>query len=205
MDALFGNDVRLESFIAPSYTFKFPQENHKRVPVIPVSSLTFRPQYMQSAPLRVSPDSVIVYGEPAYLEAIDRIQTRRLTLTNLSASKTGTIRLETPKGVRLSDSQVDYALDVSRYVEIRKTVSVQARNVPSGRDLSVYPSTAEVLLRCAFPMVKDRTDELQFYVDYDDFQHSVTGRCVARADALPPGVIAWSLHPEIFECVEEGR
>ncbi len=202
---LFGSEVRLESFIAPTYTFHFPQENHKTVPVIPVSYLDFRSQYMQKEPLRLQPDSVIVYGEPAYLDNVERIYTHRLSLSNIHSSKSGSIVLECPKGVRLSDAEVSYALDVTRYVELRRTVSVTVRNVPSGRKLSVFPSSAEVLFRCVFPLAADHTAEMQFYIDYADFQHSVSGKCVAKTDELAQGVLNWSIQPEIFECVEVGR
>ena len=202
---LFGSEVRLESFIAPSYAFSFPQEYHKTVPVIPVSYLTFRPQYMLRDGLRLQPDSVIVYGEPAYLESIERIYTRRIAANNLQASQVGSIKLESPRGIRLSESEVGYSIDVVRFVEVRKTVSLSARNVPAGKDLSIYPSTAEALFRCVFPPTSDRTGEVQFYVDYEDFLHSVSGKCVARTDALPAGVISWTLQPEVFECVEVGR
>ena len=173
--------------------------------MIPVSYLTFRSQYMQKDRLRLEPDSVIVYGDAAYLENIERVYTRRISLSNVSATQTGKIALENPRNVRLSDSEVGYVLDVTRYVELRKTVSVTTRNVPSGRNLSVFPSTAEVLFRCVFPLSSDRTSEMQFYVDYADFANSVSGKCVARTDALPQGVINWSMQPEVFECVEVGR
>ena len=202
---LFGSEVRLESFIAPSYAFRFAVENHKTVPVLPVSYVSYRPQYMQRSPLSLQPDSVIVYGDAAHLEGIERINTRRITLSGVSTTQTGRIGLECPRGVRLSDAQVEYRVEVTRFVEIRRSVPVVVRGVPRGKDLSVYPSTAEVRFRCAFPLAQDRTGEVQFYVDYADFAGSVSGKCVARADALPPGVINWSMDPEVFECVEEVR
>ena len=202
---LFGSEVRLESFISPAYAFRFPQENHKTVPVVPVSYLSFRPQYMQKDRLRLEPDSVIVYGAEAYLDNVERVYTRRISLSGLSSTQTGRIALETPRNVRLSDSEVGYVLEVTRYVELRRTVSLTARNVPSGKKVSIYPSTAEVLLRCVFPMAADRSGEMQFYIDYADFAGSLSGKCVARCDALPQGIINWSMQPEVFECVEEGK
>ena len=202
---LFGSEVRLESFIAPAYSFKFPQEDHKTVPVIPVSYLTFRPQYMLKDRLRLEPDSVIVYGDPAYLENIERIHTHKISVSNLNATAVGNVKLECPRGVRLSDTEVGYSIVVTRYVEVRRSVPVSVRNVPAGKNLSVYPSTADVLFRCVFPMASDRTSEVQFYIDYEDFQNSLSGKCVARTDALPPGVLNWAVTPEVFECVEDLR
>ncbi|MBR1575743.1 MAG: hypothetical protein IJ654_04760 [Bacteroidales bacterium] len=202
---LFGNEVRLESFISPAYAFRFPQENHKTVPVIPVSYLTFRPQYMLRDRLRLQPDSVIVYGEPAYLENVERIYTHKISAGNLRASKVGNVSLDVPRGVRLSDSEVGYTIDVTRYVELKKNVTLSVRNAPAGKELSIFPSSAEVSFRCVFPMASDRTSEMQFYIDYTDFLYSVSGKCVPRTDGPAPGVINWSVEPEVFECVEVGR
>jgi hypothetical protein len=199
---LFGSEVRLESFISPTYSFRFPQENHKTVPVIPVSYLTFRPQFMLRDRLRLQPDSVIVYGEPAYLENVERIYTHKISASNLHASKVGNVALECPRGVRLSDTEVGFTINVTRYVEIKKNVSLSVRNAPSGKELSIFPSTAEVSFRCVFPMASDRTSEMQFYIDYNDYLYSVSGKCVPRTDELSPGVINWSVQPEVFECVE---
>ena len=202
---LFGSEVRLESFIAPSYSFRFPRENHKTVPMIPVCYLSFRPQYMQREPLRLRPDSVLVYGDSTHLENIERIYTHRISGSSLDASKVGTVRLECPRGVRLSETEVSYTIDVTRYVEVTHSVPVTVRNVPSGKNLSIFPSVAEVSFRCVFPLASDRTGEMQFYVDFEDFVHSASGKCVARTDGLAPGVVGWTMRPEIFECVEVGR
>ena len=94
---------------------------------------------------------------------------------------------------------------MTRYVEVRRSVPVTVRNAPAGKNLSVYPSTADVLFRCVFPTASDRTSEVQFYIDYEDFQNSQSGKCVARTDDLPPGVLSWSITPEVFDCVEDLR
>ena len=41
----------------------------------------------------------------------------------------------------------------------------------------------------------------QFYVDYDEFTHSKSGRCVAHCDNLPANVIEWTLEPDVFDCM----
>ena len=116
-------------------------------------------------------------------------------------------RLEVPRGagVRLSDSEVSYALDVTRYVEIRREVKVGTRNVPAGRDLTVYPSVVDVVFRCIFPLASDPTEGISFYVDYNDFASSINGRCVPRDSGLPSTVIDYSVDPKVLECIESLR
>ena len=43
--------------------------------------------------------------------------------------------------------------------------------------------------RCVFPLTADPAGQVQFYIDWQDFTGSRTGRCVARCDGLPDGVI----------------
>ena len=113
--------------------------------------------------------------------------------------------LEKAAGVRYSVDQVNYSLPVTRFVEVRSEVKVVARGVPAGRDFSIYPSSAQVVYRCAFPMTEDPTFETGFHVDYKEFQNSINGRCVARINHVPDGVIDYQIYPEVFECVESVR
>ena len=101
----------------------------------------------------------------------------------------------------MSETEVHYSLPVSRYVEIPVTVSVQARNVPPGKSLMIYPSVATVYLRCAFPLTADLSEGVRVYVDYNDFVSSIGGKCMAKTASLPEGVINCSVSPAVFECV----
>ena len=202
---IFGDGVRLESFLSETVQFRFPFENNKKVPVQAVQVVSFKPQYMAMGQIRLQPDSVTIYGEPFHLEHIDRVFTRTIDLHNLKSSAHGVIRLEPVHGVRMSATEVNYSLDVTRYVEIRSEVSVGVRNVPAGKKLSVYPSTASVVFKCAFPLSQDPTEGVQFYIDYADFKSSIGGKCIAHASRVPEGVIECTVTPEVFDCVEEGR
>ena len=202
---IFGESVRLESFLSETVQFRFPFENHKMVPVQAVSVVSFKPQYMAMGPIRLIPDSVMVYGEPYHLENIDRVSTRTIDLPNLKSGAHGSVKLEPIQGLRMSDVEVNYSLEVSRFVEIATEVTVTTRNVPAGVKLSVFPSMAKVVYKCTFPLSQDPTDVVRFYIDYHDFEKSIGGRCLAHSSAIPEGVIEYSIEPEVFDCVEEGR
>ncbi len=203
---IFGDNVQLESFVSSRVQFRFPAENHKTVPVQAISVVSFKPQYMALGAMKIVPDSVVVYGEPLHLQNIDRVVTEAITLQNLSSGAHGMARLEAPKGgIRLSVSEVSYALDVTRYVELHREVKVGTRNVPAGRDLTVYPSVVDVVFRCVFPLAYDPTEGVSFYVDYNDFASSINGRCVPRDSGLPSSVIDYSVDPKVLECIENLR
>ena len=180
---IFGEGVSLEAFLSDNVQFRFPFENNRKVPVHPMKIVSFKEQYMAVGEMRLSPDSVIIYGEPFVLENIDRVFTKTIELENLHSSAHGVARIEEINGVRMSDTEVKYSLDVSRYVEI----------------------SSEVVYKCAFPVSNDPSADVHFYIDYKDFIKSKEGKCVPVSTPLPEGVISYTIEPEVFDCIEEGR
>ena len=203
--AIFGTGATVDAFISDSLFFRFPAVNNRKVPVEIVQDLRFRDEYMATAPISVVPDSVTVYGEEARIGGIDRVYTSALNLYDLHESQSGTLRLGRIKGVRFSQDEVSYSIDISRYVEISSSVQIEVWNAPAGKNLQVYPSVADVVFRCRFPLRKDPSDSFRLYVDYHDFASSLTGRCVPRTLKLPAGVIDVRVSPEVVDCVLEEK
>lgn len=202
---ILGAGAKLESFISDTIVFRFPFENHKRVPVQPVYSMSFRPQYINVAPLKVSPDSVTIYGEPFHLSGIDRVFTGSISLSDLSSQTHGEVKLDDIKGVRFSAEKVRYSLDVTRYVEIDAKMPIYTANVPKGRTLIVYPTTADVIFRCVFPVTSNPAEEARICIDYNEFVTSLKGQCIPTLESVPEGVISWTIRPEIFDCIESSK
>lgn len=199
---IFGDAVALESFLSGDLQFKFATENHKKVPVKPVQIISFRPQYMALEDMKTIPDSVVIYGDPARLEGIETVFTKPVTKKDLRAGIHGNVKLQVPAGVRLSHKEVVYSLEVNRYVEVSTTAKVVTRHAPAGKRLTILPSTVSVSFRCVFPMSINPVDRSEFYVDYREFEESLTGRCVVHCDGLPDGVISYTVDPEVCECTE---
>lgn len=204
VQSVFGDDARLETMISDTVQFRFPLENSKKVAVVPVYSAGFRPQYTAVGDMRLTPDSVVVYGEPLHLDQIDYVYTRPFYLEDLRVSAHGRVRLE-ETGLRLSENLVDYSLEVSRFVEITADLPVEGRNVPAGHSLIIYPSVARVSFKCAFPVTVDPTKKARLYIDYGDFAHSLGGQCLPRMEGLPAGILDYTVDPEVFDCVESVR
>ena len=198
---IFGENVTIEYFLSDTVFFRFPYEVHKKVPVYPVHILRYDSQYIGDGPLTISPDSVVLYGEPSHLDNIDMVMTEAIKLDNISTDIHGDARLEQVKGIRMSTETVRYSQNVARFVEVTSVVSIQARNVPADKELRIYPSTAEVTFRCIFPMNSNITGSVRFYIDYEDFMNSLSGKCTVRTDPLPPEIIGYEVKPLVFDCV----
>lgn len=200
--SIFGSGVTVESFVSERLVFRFAHENSRKVPVLPVESLQFRPQYCATGRITLNPDSVTVYGEPSRLETLEYVKTSPITVREIRGDINGIISLDAPKGIRISDENVAYSLEVSRYVEVKSSVGIEPVNVPEGKRISVFPPSAEVVIKCVFPIERDPFEDFKLYIDYEDFISSMNGNCVIRSTDLPETVISCTISPEVCDCVE---
>lgn len=196
----FGDDATVEYYVTDTLFFRFPSVNHKRVPVIPVTSLTYRSQYV-GGPITLVPDSVTVYGEPYVLKNISGIQTVQLRMFDLDHSVDGMVHLEPVRGVRTSVDQVRYSVDVVRYVQMKRMVPITFTNVPSDKEFLVFPSEVEVTLKCIFPLMSDPFDNFSVVADYSSFLGSLSGKCKVEPKFMPVGVISFEADPPYVDCL----
>ena len=202
---IFGQDVAVDYFVTDTMFFRFPFENFKKVPVVPISAITYRNQYMADGRLEVSPDSILVYGEPFRLENVSAVYTRPINFVDLSKDVSGIVKLDRIKGVRYSQQEVRYDLSVKRFVEINRSVPVTVVNVPENMTVQVYPAVVEVSLKCSFPLVDDPDQGLRVEADYNELQESLGGRCLLKVNAVSRGIISWETTPVSVSCIIEDK
>ena len=202
---IYGDDVTVEHFVSDTLFFHFPLEDHKRVPVQLVTSISLLPQYMMVGETVVKPDSVTIYGERYKLETINRVYSSPIKVYDLSEDLIGVVDIEKVRGVRMSSDQVQFSIDVSRYVEIVRSFPVTVVNVPADKQLNIYPSTVIATFRASFPLAEDPAESAQFYVDYNEFVTSKDGKCKVHMSARPKGLITYETEPLMLECVLEER
>lgn len=202
---IYGENAVLDYYVSDTLFFRFPYEDYKKVPVYPVNQLDFASQYTMSGTVEVEPDSVYVYGEPHVLGNIEYAFTEPIKLFGLDSDASGVVRLENIRGIRLSEESVRYSIEVTRFLEVSMRFPVDARNVPADKQMMIYPSTVEVVMRCVYPNVRNITEEVSFYVDYDDFHTSRSGKCLVRADVRSDNVISCRIVPQVVECVLSDR
>lgn len=202
---IYGDDVTVEYFVSDTLFFRFPVVEHKRVPVHPVYSFSYRPQYMNVGDLDVRPDSVTLYGDPYRLNNIDVVYTQPIKETDLDDDIRGLVSLEKIRDVRFSDTEVQYSMDVTRFVELVAKVPVEVINLPSDKEMVVLPSNIEVVLKCSFPYAGDPAKELRVFADYEDFLKSLSGKCPVRLHDIPKGVIGYDIEPFYVECIVRDR
>ena len=205
VDQIFGSKVSVEYFVSDGLYFRFQEERNKRVPIKPMVSLSFADQYMALGPLKLTPDSVTVYGDAMHLEDLEYVTTATILHSEISDDLNGMVTLDKITGMRLSVDDVHYQMDVSRYIEVRNMVPVEIINVPAGKEYVAVPSEVEVFSACVFPLKSDPSKGMKLVADYNDLHTSLSGNVMLRFASTPAGTIRCEAAPIAVKLQEVTR
>ena len=195
-EKIFGNNVSVEYFVTDKVDFRFSKETHVKVPVKPVSTLSFEDQYIATGPFVFVPDSVIVYGDKMHLDGLEYVTTDIIKQTAIDQDFSGMVRLTPINGMRFSVDEVHYQMNVTRYLEVpRKSVPVIVEGVPAGKKVIVEPSTVNVVLDVVFPLKADPNKDLSLVVHYDDLKTSLSGLVNVVPSSTPLGTVRCEISP----------
>ena len=69
--------------------------------------------------------------------------------------------------------------------------------------MTIFPSRADVYLKCPFPYAGNPLESVSLEVDYNDFQTSISGKCVVRLVDNSREVLEYEVYPPVVECLVE--
>lgn len=204
-DAL-GGDLQLETILTDTIRLEYKAVHHKKVPVNFVSDLSYKPQYMSFEPIRIQPDSVLVYAEESALALINEICTRRVSLTHLDKTVEGIARLEIPANTRLSRTDINYEVMVKRYVELSFQVPVVTVNVPHRIEFILLPDLVTIQFRCPFEEAAGiKEEDFVLVVDYNRFITNAGGKTIPEVQQAPGIISHVQLTPPFIDGIIQNR
>lgn len=185
----------LESVLTDSLSCTYSSLAHRKVPVRSHLSYTLADQRLQTAPVRIFPDSVWVSGPEATLDALRTVDTEELIFGELEESAFDRVPLVQLPDVEYSPEHVEVTVPVAQYTECELSIPIQMRGVPDSLEMTLLP--AQVTLRFNAPL--ERYGELQasafsVYVHWEPLSPKPSLR-VVLAD-VPVGAYAVDFEPK---------
>lgn len=128
-------------FLRDRLYINYQQRRDKTVPVVPRIEVNFAPGYAAVGPLDISPDSVTVTGPDNLLDTLNQLQTVALRLANVNSDLSGEVPIDTSGLGKISfyQNSVNYFLDVEKFTEGSLEIPVELINVPSDRNVVIFP------------------------------------------------------------------
>lgn len=203
LDDAIGGDFSVTVVAEEKISFLFSPQSYRKVPVIvPETSISFAPQYMKTAELSITPDSVLVYGNVADLEKVTSVTSRPIRLQGLDSDTRGEVMLNRVPGVRLGSRTVQYHIPVDRFVEETVDVEIKVRDVPLGKKVLLLPSTVKV--RCRLPFSEKKRlsgDDLSFTVKYSDLASAISSKVIPAMTSSTCKVYSYEIEPKMVDFI----
>lgn len=140
----------------------------KRVSLIKNFKLEFKQGYGASSEIKISPETVEIFGPYTVLQKIDSIGTEYKEILDVSENVKAELKILTPEGISVTAKTCTIEFEVQKIVEKTfENLTVETRNVPATRELILYPGKIDVVLRGGINKLGRLTnDSIKAYIDF---------------------------------------
>ena len=194
----FGATTEILNISPQRILVPFANKTKKEVPVILNSDISLKQAFWLSNDIKLSHETIDIYGEKNLLDSVYSITTDLLKLDNLEEDQIYEIGLDIPEGVQCKVEAVLVEINVEAFIEDNITTEVKIRNLAKGYSIKIFPSNVSVTLR--FPKDKfqlSKTDFLRLYVDASEsFEQKLLS---IKYDGLPEGIRIERVTPNNLE------
>lgn len=202
LSANLSGEIDVDFIETGTLTFTFPEQSHRKVPVVPLISVVYKRQYTNVGDIVVSPDSVLIYGNTEDIVNIHSVNTLPVNLVNVDKSIQGVTGLETIRDVRIDSKEIRYFIKVDRYVEVSGQMSVQVNNLPSRHSIVLIPSRVKFTARIPFTTKNDDIfDDISLNMDYNTFIRQKSSKVIPTLEKGDTEIYSYSLDPPMIEAV----
>ena len=202
VDRQLGDDKQLIAMAPDTLFFTVGVLSEKKVPVHHQLKITTEKEYMLRNSIVLVPDSVIISGSQDAINEISFVKGNPQTLVNLTESVEGAFDVLPIKGVHISNSQIRYIADVTRYTEGIHKTTIRIEKLPSNIAVTLLPNEVEIKYRVAiadFPSVD--TSQLVASVSYEDMADSEDRTLAVQLARKPKEVLSVQIIPPFVEYI----
>jgi len=147
---LFSN-TELNQIKTDDILLEYSLLNSKKVVVVPLASIKYRPGYLSDSPLRVIPDSILVTGPQSILDTLSKISTLPFISNDNNRDISETLILEAKEGLHYEINQIKILMPISRYSEKEFTINLETINLPDKVKMKFFPP--KIKLKITMPLI----------------------------------------------------
>ena len=176
----------------------FLNKMKKEVTVRLKSEIHLKPSYWLERDVKITPNTVVLYGDENLLDSISSITTSLLEVQDLDKDQVFETSLIFPNGLKSKTNFVLIELNVEPFIEETITKEVEIRNLSKIYSIKLFPKKVNVTLRLS----KDKYHLLKtnslgpFYVDASDLSEKTL---FVRHDKFPQGIKLKRIFPNRLE------
>ncbi len=149
----------------------------KKVEIVPVLSLGYKPGYGLVSPIVIEPDSALVSGPESLISNLNMINTEGRVISNLENGSSMVINLDVPKYTTSNVSECKIDFDIQKIVDKEfENLNILTRDIPSRYELILSPTKLSIILRGGIgKLSKLKSEDLNVYVKFEQAINDTNG------------------------------
>ena len=197
---------QLMSYNPVRISFAYAPLESKRVPVIFDGNISLSPGYLLSSDIKITPDSVTIYGSSRELNRLVYIYTAKDTLTGLESSKNLKTKLLDVKKIKTVPNTVNILIPVEAYVQKNIEIPVECLNLPSDLNVKFFPSKVKLTFFVGISKSNSVSEkDFAVVVDYEDLKVSNSSSIPVRITSRPEYAGNLTITPPNVEFIFEHK
>jgi YbbR domain-containing protein len=147
-------------------------------------AVDLKPGYGFVSSIKISPDTVRIFGAKSRIDTISEVSTEHLSLKEVDQMTSTEINLQQLPNVRLNSGTCQVEFDVQKIVDKPfENVLIETIKVPRDKELSLYPSEVKVIIRGGINNLgKFSRDDFKLYVNFKDALADTMGFIIPQID-----------------------
>lgn len=164
--------------------------------------INYQQGFGSASEIILSPSQVKIYGPASVLKNIDTVQTEYVEFSNVTEAIKEELKFKEIEGITFSENTCYLQVDVQKIVDRSfDDILVEIRNVPSSKELILYPSKISIILNGGINILGRFTnDSVKAYVDYWEVVRS-EGEPVVPVVEYPPYSTLIDVKPKQLEYI----
>lgn len=169
----------------------------KKVPVKAKLDIAFHVGYDLIDSVAVKPDSVVISGPEKLIDSIQKIDVKKISLTDVKDNFTEEVFLKNEKNIKYSDNKITISGKVDKFTEGTLQVPFAIKNVPENVSLTTLTETVDI----KFVVVLSnfgKIDENSFKIecDYAKVQKENMSYLIPELVAKPKEIKSYKIIPK---------
>jgi len=191
------SDIDVIDIAPDTISFYVEKDFKRKVSIIPDIVLNYKTGYGLATPVKINPESTIIYGPGSIVRNLTFVYTQRESFDKLDTKMIRLVPLEDLPGVIYKDKEIQVSLDVQKIVDKTfEDILVQIIDLPVDRNVVLLPNKISVSVEGGIDILGRMTkDKVKAFVNYRDVVLDTLGSVVPQIE-LPENTLLEYIKPD---------
>lgn len=200
-----SSELEILSITPDTLYFEFADRIFKKVPVVSNLDIVPATQHMVRGKVQFIPDSITISGADPIVDTIQRVYTKKEKLADLRKNYSDDVKLEKIDNIDFSDDEVEVNINIDKFTEGTKKLTLQVVNVPDSLIIKTFPKEVTVTYFVALSDYEKVLPQLfKAVVDYNQVK-SQDNKLKIEIENAPDYIQSLRYNPKSVEYIIEKK